>query len=113
MFQDSSTAPSVTINDSSKKEEIFDDTHETSFSCSESREGTESTIEENDSVQGGAYCLKGTRVTMPGILEALRRGETIEKIIKTLKKHFGVNVSQKELEQAISEFRIRISSFDE
>ncbi len=110
MAQGYSTTESVIKDGSSEKEKAFNipcETPTTSIGVYSEGESM-SIIESNPSIQGGTYCLRGTRVTIPGILEARKKGRTIDETVETLKKYFGVDVSKKELQQAIDEYQTRI-----
>lgn len=68
-------------------------------------------IESNPAIQGGDYCLKGTRITVGGIIEAMRAGNTIKDMVKALEKYWKFSISEEELEQAIIEYEIIINSY--
>ncbi|XOA43127.1 MAG: DUF433 domain-containing protein [Candidatus Nealsonbacteria bacterium] len=111
MTQDYSTTTSVIKSDSSGKEKTFNVPHEAPITSPgvHSEDEVKSIIESNPSIQGGTYCLRGTRVTIPGVMEARKKGRTIDETVKTLKKYFGVDISKEKLQQGIDEYQRRVS----
>jgi len=69
----------------------------------------EELIESNPAIQGGAFCLKGSRITIYGILEAMKGGQTLKEISQTLKKHFRYSISEKKLKEALEQWEMRIN----
>lgn len=69
-------------------------------------------LESNLAIQGGDYCLKGTRVTIQGILEAMAGDCSIDEMVAGLKKYFRVNRTKEELGKAIAEYKMRVSNFN-
>lgn len=106
MFQDVPTISPTRIN-YPKKEESFS-ILSNGFCIQEDGSGeAESMIESTPTIQGGDYCLKGTRVTIQGILEAENNGRSIDEIRKGLKKYFGVDRTVEELGQAKNEYQAK------
>ncbi len=63
-------------------------------------------LECSPAIQGGDYCLKGTCITIGGIIEALGNGRTIREMVKALKK-WKYKTTKKHLEMAIEEYQMR------
>lgn len=111
MPQDFSSSSSIVPNNTAKTGEVFTMPSK-SFSTEVDVSGKiYSSIESNEAIQGGEYCLKGTRVTIQGILEAEKNGRSIDEIRKGLKKYFGVDRTIEELEQAKDEYRMNMNPF--
>lgn len=55
-------------------------------------------------IQGGKYCVRGTRVPVVAIKEAVRDGHSYREIAKSLKQHFGVRISPEDVKSAVKEY---------
>ncbi len=69
-------------------------------------------IETKDEVQGGKYCLRGTRVPVSTIKDAVRGGCTYAKMATTLKKYFRLKVSPEEIGSALREYNQIIGEYE-
>jgi len=65
-------------------------------------------IETKEGVQGGKYCLKGTRMPIAGLVESLDEGTSFSKQVATIKKYFKFEISEEELRGAVNEYRRKI-----
>lgn len=104
MFQDFSSSSSSATTPSIKKEEVFSIPSNDFFVQENASNEVELVIESTPAIQGGDYCLKGTRITVDGIIEAMREGHTIKEMARVLKKHWKFSISEEALRRAINEY---------
>lgn len=107
MSQDFFSTSSTIVNDSIKdsvKEEIFSIPSNDFPVETNTASETMLRIESNRAIQGGDYCLKGTRITVGGIIEAMRQGHTVKDMVKALEKYWKFSISEEALKQAINEY---------
>ena len=67
-------------------------------------------ITSNLAIQGGDYCLKGTSITVDGIIEAMREGYTIKDMVEALEKYWKCLISEEDLKEAIKEYNMRLDN---
>ena len=75
----------------------------------QSTENFEPFIESDPEIQGGIPCLRNTRITVSGIVESIENGHSLEEISKTLKEHFFVSITPREIERAVIDYRVRLA----
>jgi len=110
MAQDPSTTSSTIVR-YAQKEEVFS-IPLGGFGVREGVSGEiERVIESTPTIQGGEYCLKGTRATVQGIIEAEKNGRSTDEIRRGLKKYFGIDRSVQELEQAKKDYKAEVGAF--
>lgn len=61
-------------------------------------------IDARDGVQGGKYCLRGTRVPVSVIKEAVKEGCSYGEITKSLRENFGIGVSANDIKDTVREY---------
>ena len=64
-------------------------------------------IESTDDIQGGKYCLRGTRIPLAAIVESLEE-TTMKEQVAALKKYFKFDISEEELSWAVEEYLTRV-----
>ena len=65
-------------------------------------------IESKEGVQGGKYCLRGTRVPLESVIKSLDSGTTVSEQVAALKKYFSIEISEDALTWAVLEYRMEI-----
>lgn len=62
-------------------------------------------ISSDINIQGGTYCLAGTRITMPSIEQYIREGKSIDSIVDVLNSYYDVDdISKDKIEEALDEY---------
>lgn len=65
-----------------------------------------------EGMQGGAWCLKDSRLAIYGIIEAMKPNgsvQTYQEMAKVLKKYWGYKITANDLEKAVQEYETALS----